>query len=400
MLRRVHVQPFVRVKDGRLAVEFLEESEKTLGLLDELGRAVREMKGSPRAAVKDALAGWEDHVKDVDRMRGIGKALLDACRFRSPAGADRAPEVRTSLFRARGRRWPPRPGDERAPYEDAARELGIPPEEVDRLLYADSPMAKVLERAPTLDGKALLDLYNLELARGVLLSASRMVATAEGGWSGIFRSLKLARLMYRVFPAPGGQYEVEITGPAAAYVKRAEQRYGVRLARVLPAIARARGWRVDAEVVIRGGTFPFRLDETVAPFGRRPAGRAFDSAWERALSEEFAEKVGAEREGWGLIREARPVPLGDELFIPDFTMRHEDGREALVELVGFWTPEYLEAKLRKVRASGLANLVLVAYRGLRAGADWTGTPGEIVWFSQKPRIGPVMEAVERVARRR
>lgn len=400
MLRRVHVQPFVQVTGGSVTVDFLEGSEKTIRLLDELGQVVREMEGATRAEVRNALAQREDQVRSVDRLRGIGKALLDACRFRAPAGAERAPEVRAVLFRARGRRWPPRVGDERAPYEDAARELAIPPAEVDRLLYADSPMARVLERAPALDGRELLDLYNLELARGVLLAASRMVVNAAGGWSGIFRSLKLARLMYRVSPAPGEGYQVEVTGPAAAYVKHAEQRYGVRLARVLPTIARAPEWRVDAEVVVRGTAHPFRLDETIAPFGRRPAGRAFDSTWERALSEEFAEKIGEERKGWRLIREARPVRVGDELFIPDFTLRHEDGREALVEIVGFWTPEYLESKLRKVRASGLANLVLVAYRGLRAGADWTGTPGEIVWFAGKPRIGPVMEAVERVARRR
>jgi hypothetical protein len=57
-----------------------------------------------------------------------------------------------------------------------------------------------------------------------------------------------------------------------------------------------------------------------------------------------------------------------ELFLPDFTLRHGDGREALVEVVGFWAPEYLERKLRKVAAAGLGNLILVVYQGLAAGA--------------------------------
>jgi len=65
----------------------------------------------------------------------------------------------------------------------------------------------------------------------------------------------------------------------------------------------------------------------------------------------------------------------------------------------FWTPEYLEDKLRKLRRAQCDNLVLVVYRGLASGADalseMSGAP--IVWFEKKPRIGPVMEAVARVA---
>lgn len=133
----------------------------------------------------------------------------------------------------------------------------------------------------------------------------------------------------------------------------------------------------------------------------------YDSAWERALAEEFAEKIGAEREGWSLHREERPMAVAGEVFLPDFTLRHVDGREALVEIVGFWTPEYLEAKLRKVRGAGLAHLVLVVYRGLAAGEEGeavrrrvqAAAVGPVLWFANRPRIGPVMEAVETAARR-
>ncbi|HEV2149775.1 MAG TPA: DUF790 family protein, partial [Longimicrobiaceae bacterium] len=294
-----------------------------------------------------------------------------------------------------GRRWPPVPGDRDRPYEDAAAELGIPVAEVERLLYADAPASHRLVRAPPLDGEALLRRYNLELARGVLLGATRARVTAEGGWRDLFRAVKLARLMYRVSPAPGG-YAVELTGPAAPFVVRPE-RYGARLARVVPALARAPGWRLEAETVRGGRSFPFRLDAATAPFGGAPEAEAYDSAWERALAEELGERFGEERRGWTLLREATPVQVGEEVFLPDFTLRHADGREALVEVVGFWTPAYLEEKLRKVQAAGLRNLVLVVYRGLAAGADWDRPGGPVVWFAQRPRAGPVLEAAERVA---
>lgn len=93
---------------------------------------------------------------------------------------------------------------------------------------------------------------------------------------------------------------------------------------------------------------------------------------------------------------------GAALFLPDFTFRHSDGREALVEIVGFWTPEYLDEKLRKVAAAGLENLVLIVYRALAAGdveeRVREAAAGEVLWFVRKPVIGPLLEAVERVAR--
>ena len=36
----------------------------------------------------------------------------------------------------------------------------------------------------------------------------------------------------------------------------------------------------------------------------------------------------------------------------DFAIEHPDGRLAILEIVGFWTPEYLESKLTKIRQRG------------------------------------------------
>jgi hypothetical protein len=97
------------------------------------------------------------------------------------------------------------------------------------------------------------------------------------------------------------------------------------------------------------------------------------------------------------------VTAGDELFLPDFTLRHADGREALIEIVGFWTPEYLEAKARKIAEARLENLILVVYRGLAVGAAMdrlTGAVNEerIVWFVDRPRAAEIVRAAERCGR--
>ncbi len=118
---------------------------------------------------------------------------------------------------------------------------------------------------------------------------------------------------------------------------------------------------------------------------------------------DFRRRFGAERGGWQLLREVTPVDVGGALFLPDFTLRHADGREALVEIVGFWTPEYLAEKARKVAAAGLGHLVLVVYRGLAVGAQrdaLTTAVGDerVVWFTAKPKAAEVVVAAERCAR--
>lgn len=429
MLRRTHVEPFLREENDRVEVDFLGDRPdgRVVDYLDRLCRLRGKLEDRPRSEVREALRRQERRVRDARRLSGLAKSLVDRSDWRYPEGAARSPEVRAALFRARGKCWPPTPGDRRAPYRAAADELGIDPEEVDQLLYADRPDRRLLARAPALGGRGLLDRYNLDLGRGVLLQATRATVTARGGWRGLFRAVKLARLMYRIERPPctagpgsdgeASRYRVHLTGPAVAYVTRPE-RYGTRFARVVPALVLCPGWRLEAELLRDDRRLAYRMspDTTPLPDPSREAARQpdFDSSFERSLAREFREKIGAEREGWTLRREATPVPLGEDLFLPDFTVRHEDGREALVEIVGFWTPEYLEEKLRKVRAAARRDLVLVVYRDLaavkapaRVGNGDAGTlaeqleaasPGPLLWFARKPKIGEVMEAVERAAR--
>jgi predicted nuclease of restriction endonuclease-like RecB superfamily len=415
MLNRSHLEPFVRETDGTIRVEYLADPEgRVVEFLDRLCRLVRRLEGCPRTMVAEALRRQERRVRDASRLAGIAKALLDLCDFVPPQGAGRAATVREAVFRARGKRWPPVPGDRLVPYEEAGAELGLDPREMERLLYADAPGARVLKRAPALDGRALLARYNVELARAVLLDAERVRFTARGGWRRVFSAVKAARLMHTVTRA-GRSYQVEVTGPAAAFIVRSN-RYGVRLARVLPALMRTPGWRLEADVRRGDAVLKFavrsrpRAAGEKSPIGGEARRARYDSKWERSLADDFRKRFGAARSDWTLSHETAPVDAGDELFFPDFTLRHADGREALVELVGFWTPEYLEAKARKVAAAQLDNLVLVVYRGLAVGGERAGRGvaleslttaagmDRIVWFADKPRAAEVVKAAERWAR--
>ena len=204
----------------------------------------------------------------------------------------------------------------------------------------------------------------------------------------------------------GSRYQLVLTGPAAAFLVR-PTRYGVRFARVLPVLARSPGWRVDAEVMRSGrpcrlqlrGRARAALDD--APVGGEPRRERYDSAWERRFARDFRASPWCTTWGWHLTRERSPLTYHGAVFLPDFTLRNVDGREAAVELVGFWTPEYLVNKVSKVRDAGAAPLVLVVAKALavgEGGAALQDVGGDrILWCGRHPRVGDVMRLVEQVA---
>jgi predicted nuclease of restriction endonuclease-like RecB superfamily len=316
MLQRPQVLPFVREVGGpsgpRLEVDFLLDpgDGRVLAFLDRLLRLLRRLEGAPLRTVNEALRRQERRVRDARRLSGIARTLLGMSRFEPPPGADRAAEFREALFQARGRRWPPLPGDEDLPYQEAAEALALPPalrRDLRHLTRADHPGERVLRRAPRVDAAALLDRYNLELARGVLLDASTVTVRARGGWKELVRAAKLARLMYRLVPegSPGRgrrrAYRLELTGPAAPFLAH-PRRYGARFASIVPALTRAPSWSLEARVQRGERWVSYRL-EAGAPVGKGRRAR-YDSRWEAELARGLrlaVEEAGAG--GW-------PAPSG------------------------------------------------------------------------------------------
>src|SRR5262249_24312673 len=147
-------------------------------------------------------------------------------------------------------------------------------------------------------------------------------------------------------------------------IVRETRRYGAALARFLPALLACRDWRLHAVVQARSGSWKlgFDLSSEDGLTSHLPAPNEFDSH----LEEDFALKWGTEsREGWTLEREGEVLHSGQKVFFPDFVLRHEDGRVVLMEVVGFWTPEYLAAKAATLRDFGRHAILLAVAERLR-----------------------------------
>jgi hypothetical protein len=121
-----------------------------------------------------------------------------------------------------------------------------------------------------------------------------------------------------------------------------------------------------------------------------PSPDEFDST----LEESFAKKFGPKRNGWQLIREGEILHEHQKTFVPDFTFRHKDGTEVLLEIVGFWTPEYL-AHRRKTLQQFRHHRIIIAVpeKTLREGANI----GEnVLVYKTVLKLTPLMEILEKL----
>jgi hypothetical protein len=387
-------------------------------------------RGQPRWKLDEALEDYEGDRLDYPIIRGLAKVLSDAANFASEPPVEPV-ALREALFGLAAERGPVvarpdllHPPTREALLAEAAARFDLSPEAVERALYVDLIEEQMLVAlGPAWSPEGLLARYNLELARGLLYWASEMRVTVRGGYKDLFKYIKLFKLMHTLRNGPGGGYAITLDGPISPFVQ-ATVRYGRQMAKFLPALILCPDWTMEADIHLPawdresaggGGGHPalrYRLDSHSGLRSHYPASGDYDSRLEADFAAEFEAKFGGARRKWILAREDEIIPLGDTLMIPDFSFTHvKDGRRALLEIAGFWHPDYLRRKAWKLRAAGRRDLILLAYEGVNCAPEprqrgheaanlaevWADVPGEVLLFKNKPVLKDVLAAVERCA---
>jgi predicted nuclease of restriction endonuclease-like RecB superfamily len=220
----------------------------------------------------------------------------------------------------------------------------------------------------------------------------------------LFKYIKLFKLMYTIRPLGDGQgYQLTLHGPISPFVK-STIRYGVQFARFLPALLLCQRWQMEADVLPPGAPsrepLRYSLDNRTELRTHFKASALFDSRLEADFAAEFEAKYQGAKRRWELAREDELIVVGDTVMIPDFSFSHrQDGRRALLEIVGFWHPRYLQRKLEKVQQAGRKDLILLVYESVNVaeGAFEAASAGEVLTFRRKPVLKEVLAAVERCA---
>lgn len=416
MLTADLIRPRIRTQGHEITTEPLAQTDlvaqRTAGELIQLFRA---HLNRPRRELEAAIEEYEGDRLDYPILRGFAKVLSDAATFANEPRMDPT-DLRTALFTRAAELGPVidrpdllHPQIRETIIREVAESFELTPAEVERTIYADMPEEQLLvDLGQPWTEQDLVGRYNLELARGLLYWASEMRLTVQGAYKDLFKFLKLFKLMHTIRPLPRGGYAITVDGPLSPFVQ-ATLRYGFQMAKFLPGLMLCPEWTMEADIhppwkrpqsqTAKPSPFHYRLDHRSTLRSHYSASGAYDSILEANFAEEFEAKFGGTQRKWILAREDEIISVGDSVLIPDFSFTHvRDGRRALVELAGFWHPEYLRRKAWKLRQAGRRDVVVVAYQSVNTTPEtWADVPGEVLMFASKPVIKDVLEAVDRCA---
>ena len=271
-----------------------------------------------------------------------------------------------------------------------ARTLGREWLEIRDELFADIIDFHRLENFPGYpNARALLSRYNVAQVQAALFSAVSMDIYATGDFKRILRAARLARLMHSIQRTGQGTYHIRLDGPAS--VLRETRRYGILMARFLPALISCTGWRMHAVVETRRG---WKLSLDLSEQDRLQSHLPSDSEFDSSVEADFAEKWGDEvREGWSLEREGEFLYSGQKTFVPDFVFRHDNGKVVLMEIIGFWTPEYIESRLKTLAVFEGSPILLAIHESTSHHFKATGMESSIITYKTALLIKPVLEAL-------
>ena len=364
-----------------------------------------------KAVLEDRISAIEESDADSDYklVRGLYALLERRCTFRSrDSNSDNdgetsststipiidPPRIRKAVFEESSKRGFALTELERMEIADSvASRLHLSSHDVVlKTMWSDLDDNLILDYFDAIDPEALVGWYNLSLMQTLLFNCTKLDFYISGGlnWKRVLRTVKRLGLMYYL-QQPQQQQENRIIcsleGPLSLF--KLTDRYGTLLAKLLPSIIFSSDkkressggdeWHLDAWIVRKTmdgrKIYEFKISKNeipelmTDPYSSFPpssitqkevAGSSslyndyniFDSA----VEEKFAKRFEQAETGWRLTREPDPLVLSNGgAFIPDFMFEKYD-KKIYLEIVGFWTKEYLERKLQK-----LADIFISAY---------------------------------------
>ncbi len=374
-----------------------------LKIANDLIQLVKAHVGRSRGELDDALRIYEGDSLDYRIIRGLAQVLVKRCLLGHDPFVNPV-ELRATLFNQGPITFKNHlltvKTRQKAVAETAAH-FKVTTEQIEYSLFADLLEERILLTAgETMTPTDLIARYNLEVARGLLYWAREVDIIVRDTYKDLFKYIKLFKLMHTVYPIPEAGYNIILHGPISPFVK-STLRYGLQFAKFLPALLLCKTWRMDAELALPNNSpSHYSLDDRNGLCGYFKASNLFDSQLEADFAAEFEAKYGHTKRKWILAREDELIVIDDTVMIPDFSLtHHKDGRRALIEIIGFWHPHYLQRKLKKIRQAKRRNLILLVYESANVaeGVFEEVSAGEVLTFTKKPVLKKVLAAVERCA---
>ena len=384
----------------------LKLDKTTLELAAELISCFHEAVGKTQGVLERQLLELEGDTTDYKVKRGLAYILKSSfCTFEVVSPLE--PQMLRERVFALSAKSVPSPQSTQATLSKIADELThefereVLPQQVHDGLYADLSENKILISFDAPRPEDLLHRYNLSQVQGVFYRASQLTLNAHrnvpGEYKLLFRYLKLFQLMAYIEGDADHGFTITIDGPTSLF--NPSTRYGLAIAKLIPALLHVTRWSLSSILQTRDfytnawKTGRFTLNSECGLVSHYPPGKPYDSMLEAS----FADKWDSLKSDWVLEREVDLVPIPGSVMIPDFRLVHPDGRTFLLEIVGYWRPEYLQKKFSQVRRAERDDLILAISERLnleKAGVKLNDVPARIIWFKDKLLPKAVLAALD------
>lgn len=363
----------VKRRGSKITPEYADLSQHRK-LAEKILEIFKENIGKKRTTLSKRLEELEQH--DTYKMvRGLAELVERRCTFKIKATLP-PEDVRNELFK---RGFVTSSKEKQEVLEKVAKHFNVTPQEVHRSFWADLEKEQVLTNIDLVPPEKLLRAYNFSLTQTLLFDATSLQFRVSSNFQEVFRQIKFLGLMYNV-EERNGQLHVQVTGPSA--IIRKTRKYGTNMAKLLPAIFRAKQWWIQAKIERKVGNEPrlytFQLDSAQRNlFGVEPVKQQYDSLVEK----NFARKLRVAK-GWQVQREPGILKAEKKVMIPDFLLEKRSLKK-YVEIVGFWTPEYLSSKLNKLKAIDKEILLLINRKLKCTKQDFKQKQENIIFYDRK-----------------
>lgn len=345
------------------------------------------------------------------------------------------------------------PAERKETLQKAAKKLSISVKELEKALWADLEENQIVKSFVPISPAELLKQYNISLTQTLLFRAVDLDIWIKGDFQKILWKILRSGLMYSLEDTDEERGKIDrkinrekdekegktketfeelkavhlhLDGPASLF--RISERYGNSFAKIFPALLRSKGWRLKAGILHKGyqgkRILNFTLDDSEKFLKITPEAAVYPEALsselqikeekekyeagEEAGKEARIEEIDAEEAAydstleqmfgslslgsWKIKREPTILKAGKYAFVPDFSLQR-DGMRVYLEIVGFWTPEYLENKIEKLKQVKEPVILLIDRKLKCSEKDFPSQ--EVIFFDKKIPANEVMQILRK-----
>ena len=320
-----------------------------------------------------------------------------------------------------------------------ANQMHLSSGEVETMMWSDIDDNLVLTQFDSINPKDLILWYNLSLAQTLLFKCTRLEFYVKGGlyWKQVLRNVKRYGLMYNLecssdcegddndHDYDNNSVKCILEGPLSLF--KMTDRYGTSMAKLLPSIIATPTWRISGSILRKTNDgqkiYQFELssentkeflrsiydtinqnDDYDAVNGKQDY--IYDSSIEAIFAKRFHQHFNKKSKfEWKISREPDPLIADGKAMIPDFLFERF-GRKVYLEIVGFWTKEYLERKTAKLKAlfdtnTNIKNktnvdLLVAVNSDLACSQIKTISTDKIFTFKKNVSIKPILEHLKHI----